>query len=93
MGGGDEAVRDHRVWWTGLVSSVAYAPHVPRSATMTPTDEAPLAGLVAAIGPNTSLGATPNLPGGTSDWRAWLFVLLAFALLGEVASRRQRALP
>ncbi|MEA2763549.1 MAG: hypothetical protein QOD47_2833 [Gemmatimonadaceae bacterium] len=90
MGGGDGAVRDHRVWWTGLVSSVAYAPHMPRSATMTPTDEAPLAGLVAAIGSNASTVRTSSLADNTSGSAAWLFVLLAIALVGEVLSRRVR---
>jgi hypothetical protein len=90
MGGGDGAVRDHRIWWTGLVSSVAYAPRVPRAATSTPTDEAPMVGLVAAIGPATSMAAMSNLAGSPSDWAAWLFVLLTLALVGEVASRRLR---
>jgi len=90
MGGGDGAVRDHRVWWTGLVSSVAYAPRVPGGAKITPADEAPMVGLVAAIGPRASTAAMSNLAGGQSDWPAWLFLLLALALLGEVASRRLR---
>jgi hypothetical protein len=90
MGGGDGAVRDHRVWWTGLLSSVAYAPRVPRSATITPTDEAPMVGLVAAIGTAASTGAMSSLAGNPSDWAVWLFVLLSLALVGEVASRRLR---
>ena len=90
MGGGDGAVRDHRVWWTGLVSSVAYAPRAPRAATSTPTDEAPMIGLVAAIGPAASIVAMSKLAGSPSEWAAWLFVLLTLALVGEVASRRLR---
>ncbi|MDB4869903.1 MAG: hypothetical protein JWL97_907 [Gemmatimonadales bacterium] len=90
MGGSDGAIRDHRVWWTGLVSSVAYAPRVRRSATITPTDEAPMAGLVTAIGPVASTGAMSRGAGNPSDWTAWLFVLLTLALIGEVASRRLR---
>ena len=93
MGGGDGAVRDHRLWWTGLVSSVAYAPRVPRATATTATDEAPTVGLVAAIGPGTSASAMSNLPGKPSDWIAWLFGLLALALFGEVASRRLRGAP
>src|SRR5207248_4874175 len=42
MGGSDGAVRDHRMWWSGLLSSVAYAPRAPRF-TETQQDEAPLA--------------------------------------------------
>lgn len=90
MGGGDGAVRDHRVWWTGLVSSVAYAPRVPGGAKITPADEAPMVGLVAAIGPRASTAAMSNLSGGQSARPAWLFLLLALALVGEVASRRLR---
>jgi hypothetical protein len=90
IGGGEEGVRDHRMWWTGLVSSVAYAPRVPRAAVVTPTDEAPMIGLVAAIGPPTSTGAIARRSATTSDLAALLFVLLALALIGEVASRRLR---
>jgi hypothetical protein len=90
MEGGEKSVRDHREWWTGLVSSVAYAPRVPRVTTTTSTDEAPLAGLVAAIGPATPAGGISNLTGRASEWIAWLFVLLALALVGELASRRLR---
>ena len=90
MGGGEGAARDHRVWWTGLVSSVAYAPRVPRATATTSTDEAPMIGLVAAIGPSVPAGAMTRLSGKSSDWMAWLFVLLALGLIGEVASRRVR---
>ena len=90
MGGGDGAVRDHRIWWTGLVSNVAHAPRVPRATAVTSTDEAPLAGLVAAIGPRVSTAAIANLSTNTSDPNAWLLVLLVLALLGEVTSRRLR---
>lgn len=90
MGAGDGAVRAHRVWWTGLVSSVAYAPRVPGGAKITLADEAPMVGLVAAIGPRASTAAMSNLSGGQSDRPAWLFLLLVLALVGEVASRRLR---
>jgi hypothetical protein len=90
MEGGEQSVRDHREWWTGLVSSVAYAPRVPRVTTTTATDEAPLTGLVAAIGPAAPEGGMSNPTGRASDWIAWLFVLLALALVGEVTSRRLR---
>lgn len=90
MGGGDGAVGDHRLWWTGVVSSVAHAPGVSRTTVTTPTDQAPLLGLVAAIGPRPSARTTGNVSGKQSSWMAWLFVLLALGLIGEVASRRLR---
>jgi hypothetical protein len=90
MGGADGAVRDHRTWWTALVSSVAYAPRVALEAAATPIDETPMAGLVASIGPATSGSAIANVSGAQSDWIAWLFVLLTLGLVGEIASRRLR---
>jgi hypothetical protein len=90
MRGGEEAVRDHRGWWAGLVSSVAYAPRVPRATLTAETDEAPMIGLVAAIGPSMPAGALSILPTKPSDWIAWVFLLLALGLIGEVASRRVR---
>ena len=90
MSGGDGAVRDHRLWWTRLVSSAAYAPRIPRTTLTTTTDEAPMIGLVASIGPSTLSGAMPHRSGESPDWMAWLFVLLAAGIIGEVASRRLR---
>jgi hypothetical protein len=89
MGGGEGAVPDHRRWWTGLVSSAAYASRIGRATTATAADEAPVVGLVAAIG-SARTGAASNLSGQTSDWTAWLFALLALALIGEITSRRLR---
>lgn len=90
MSGGDGAVRDHRTWWTGVVGSVAYAPRDPRATVITSTDEAPMVGLVAAIGPRSPVGNLASLSGNPSDWMAWLFGLLILALVGEVGSRRLR---
>ena len=90
MSGGEGAVRDHRAWWTGLVSRVAYPPRVAIGTTATSTDDAPMIGLFAAIGPGTPASAMSNLSGKRSDLMAWLFVLLALGLMGEVASRRLR---
>jgi hypothetical protein len=99
-GGGDNAVRDHRQLWTGIVSRVAYAPRIPRPAVteagknghreQAGEDEAPMVGLVATLGPNAQSGAAVNLPGGQSGAMLILFALLALALIGEVASRRLR---
>ncbi len=90
MGGSEGAVRDHRLWWTGLVSRVAHARRVARWTTTTSTDGAPIIGLVGAIGPSTPASGMANLPGKPSDLMAWLFMFLALALIGEVASRRLR---
>ena len=90
MGGGDGAVRDHREWWTGLVSRVAHAPLVTRAADSISTDEAPMIGLVAAIGAVTPAETIARLSGTPSDWATWLLLVLALALTGEVASRRMR---
>jgi hypothetical protein len=93
MGGGEGAVRDHRLWWTGLISSVAYAPRTTRMAFAPATDEAPMTGLVAAIGPGTPAETISKLSRHQSAWMTWLFVLLTLGLFGEVASRRRRGAP
>lgn len=90
MSGGDGAVRDHRLWWTRLVSSVAYAPRLARTASTISTDEAPMIGLVSAIGSVTQGETKSGRSGNRSDPMAWLFVLLTLGLIGEIASRRLR---
>jgi hypothetical protein len=90
MAGGEQAVRDHRLWWTGLVSSVAYSPRVPVTTAVAPTDEAPMIGLVAALGQRASDAAMASRPAARSTWIGLLFLLLAIALVGEIASRRLR---
>ena len=89
MGGSDGAIRDHRMWWNGLLSSVAYAPRVPRTVD-TPQDEAPTASLVASIGPRSEENVSANLGTSRSHWMVWLFILLATGLISEIASRRMR---
>ncbi|MFL5486921.1 MAG: hypothetical protein ACJ8AJ_00410, partial [Gemmatimonadaceae bacterium] len=71
MGGADEAIRDHRLWWTELVSSVAYAPMSTRSPVA--TDDAPLADLIAAVGASAAHGFAGNVPLTQSTWSFWLF--------------------
>jgi len=90
MDGGEGTARDHRMWWTEVVSSVANAPPVPREPRIHSSDEAPVIGLVDAIGSGTQAGSMARLSGDPSDWMAWLFVLLALGLIVEVASRRMR---
>jgi hypothetical protein len=89
MAGGDQAVRDHRVWWTHLVSSVGYSPRIPVTAA-TATDEAPMIGLVAALGRSASAAAIASRPATGSVWVGLLFLLMAIALVAEIASRRLR---
>lgn len=89
MGGGDNSLRDHRAWWAGLVSSVAYAPRkAVRPGFL--ADDAPMAQLAAAIGPRSTGSAVAEGAVNPTHWMAWLFILLLLALLAEVASRRLR---
>jgi hypothetical protein len=90
MTGGDETVRHHRLWWTRLVSSVAYVPRLARTTSTRSTDEAPMIGLVSAIGSVTQGDSKVGRSGNRSDPMAWLFVLLTLGLIGEIASRRLR---
>jgi hypothetical protein len=90
MGGGETSVRDHRVWWTGLVSSVAYARRTSPSGRVFASDDAPVARLVAAIGPRTAGPGVAKNAVNPTHWLVWLFILLSFALIAEVASRRLR---
>ena len=101
MTGGESAVQDHRRWWTGLVSSVAYAPRFPLPTSRLPLsasrfpppasrpDPAPVADLVANIGPAMSVGLMSK-PRTSSDSTALLFAILVASLIAEVASRRLR---
>ncbi|HEY3745688.1 MAG TPA: hypothetical protein VGL17_05565, partial [Gemmatimonadaceae bacterium] len=99
-GGGENAVSEHRQLWTGIVSRVAYAPRIPRPAVseagknghleQAGEDEAPMVGLVAALGPSAQSRAAANLASAQSVLMVLLFALLALALIGEVASRRLR---
>ena len=92
MAGAESSVRDHRDWWTELVSSVAYAPRVALAST-TGIDDAPVADLVSALGLPIALGDALPRGSSLSHWAAWLFALLGFALIAEVASRRLRGEP
>ncbi|HEY4672333.1 MAG TPA: hypothetical protein VIG78_09725, partial [Gemmatimonadaceae bacterium] len=92
MDGGDDGVRAHREWWTDLLSKVVYAPSATRESATPITlggDEAPLADLIASIGPAAS-GRSGSVSAATPKWAAALFMLLALALLTEVTSRRSR---
>jgi hypothetical protein len=88
MSGGDNAPAEHREWWSRLVASVAYAPAVTSVAGS--ADDAPVAGLIDAIGnpSQQSQSALASAAGSISLWL--LFAILSFSLLGEWASRRLR---
>ena len=90
MGGGPNALRDHRTWWTSLISSVAYAPRIQRSAAISTGTSAPVADLVGAIGPAVPDQAVANRGPNRSHWMTWLFAIMSLALIGEIASRRLR---
>lgn len=90
MRGGDGAVRDHRLWWTRLVSSVAYAPRIPLTRRTISTDQAPMAELAVALGPVTPARRSTAFSENRVNWFAATFLLLAFGLAGEVTSRRLR---
>lgn len=89
MSGDENAPADHREWWSRSVAAVAYAKHhrVPTAAV---ADNAPVARLVAALGPASS-GTQASLSTAPRPISPWLlYVILALALLGEWASRRLR---
>jgi hypothetical protein len=97
MTGGDAGLRDHRQWWSGLVSSVAFAPSVSAATTSTDNaihsngaDQAPLAGLVEALGSATPAANAHERGATPSTWLMLLFAVLTFSLVAEVASRRMR---
>ena len=92
MAGGPGSENAHRAWWAGLVSAVAYAPPVghPAIAEVDAAASAPLASLIARIGPahEPPPGVTAS---GPFDSRILLAVMMIL-LLAEWASRRLRGL-
>ena len=88
MSGGANSPAEHREEWTRAVASVAYAPTVRSSALA--TDDAPIAGLVAALGPSSQQRGQ-TLASAAGSISLWLFfAILSLSLLGEWASRRMR---
>ncbi|HJP86943.1 MAG TPA: hypothetical protein VJ852_13195, partial [Gemmatimonadaceae bacterium] len=97
MTGGDSAVAEHRRLWTGLVSDVAYPPHVARrvgrpSSDPPDDDPTPFAALVASIGRLSTAQPTALSAPDRAGWGRLLFAMLAFAMVLEVASRRSRGM-
>lgn len=91
MSGGDGSPAEHREWWTSAVAAVAYAPVAAR-AENSDVDPAPVAGLIAAVGPPSASAPSKlaNVAGAIPLW--WWFALLSFSLLAEWASRRLRGM-
>jgi hypothetical protein len=91
MSGGDDAVRAHRDWWSRLVGAVAYAPLQPVvSEADFARDEAPLAGLHAALGAPVPMASPVESDRDPSRTTRILFVIVVGALLLEWLSRRLR---
>jgi len=81
--------RAHRSWWSGMVSSVAYAPHWSIASNGV-LDPAPLATLVGALGEAAPQSRVRSTRLGNPRLLAALFVLAIVSMLLEVASRRLR---
>jgi hypothetical protein len=92
MAGPDGSVEAHRLWWSAVVASVAYRPAVRILGPDSPHD-APLARMVARLGPGESLPEGPS-PGGSDEPRNrpewWILAIGLAALVSEWASRRLR---
>ena len=99
MEGRDESADEHRRWWDGLVGAVAYAGAAGDSTRVArqsrwPGDAAPVADLVARLGPAStnvapSLATRPDLV--PSAWL--LYIIAVVSLLTEWALRRLRGAP
>jgi hypothetical protein len=89
MQGGEMSPEDHRAWWSRLVSSVAYAPLAPPSASK--GDPAPLASLHATLGPPGGMVGGPTAP--RIPWPHLLFSACLLLLMIEWTSRRLRGAP
>lgn len=93
MGGGDDAPRRHREWWSRVLTSVAYAPSVPdrRGTAPDSTDAAPFVHLVDALGEPQD--ATETLGASTASLPAWMLALAGVLLLFSWGARRLRGAP
>lgn len=87
MLGGESGLAAHRRWWSSAVGAVAPERDLTEASQ---GDGAPLASLIDALGPSTSVsGAKPSTAPSNPLPLAILVVLVA-ALLAETASRRFR---
>ncbi len=93
MTGGENGPGDHRAWWGGLVTAAAFAPLVREPSTPLPAlgDAAPLASLVAALGPPRDAAHAASASRGRPVWvEPIAFALVILSFLAEWASRRLR---
>ncbi|MBA3403566.1 MAG: hypothetical protein H0U13_02610 [Gemmatimonadaceae bacterium] len=89
MGGLNDPVKSYTMWWSGMVSSIAYSART--SWPLIPAAEpAPLAALIAALGTPIVLPAEVSRVLNDSRLLPALFALLMTTLLAEWASRRLR---
>lgn len=90
MQGNSGSLIDHRDWWSGIVSQVAYTERLGQSAAT--MDQAPYADLVSIAGPSsprpTGAKTFSDGPG-----EVFLFLVLFALLLTEWTSRRLRGVP
>ena len=101
MEGADASTADHRRWWNGLVGAVAAATDTSELSARTiatfdglPGDAAPVADLLAQLGP--AMRDDARIPRASRDFwpSAWLLIIIAMtALLTEWALRRLRGAP
>jgi hypothetical protein len=105
MQGTGDAPRQHRVWWSDLVGSVArpmvsgvsLASGAPRTNSTAAAEqsfghgreESPLAATIAALGPPSEATSAAEAASGQRR-SAWLLGLMIVALLAEWSSRRLR---
>ena len=90
MQGGASGAREHRAWWTRLVSAAAgSAPSGPAApATRAADASAPRASLVHQLG--HAVASAPIIPSDPHPLPAWLGALTLILLVAEWASRRAR---
>ncbi len=86
MQGGTDAAAAHRAWWSRMVGSIAATP-IPAVDEAQSAEGAPLARLIGALGPATTVEPSASEP---RRLPAWLFPLLIICLLAEWGSRRWR---
>ncbi|MDB4881369.1 MAG: hypothetical protein JWL95_135, partial [Gemmatimonadetes bacterium] len=86
MLGGSTGLAAHRQWWSNAAGSVA----PDRESSLRATgDAAPLASLIAALGPSSPAGAPSRQPSRDS-MPIILLIIASACLLAEIASRRFR---
>jgi hypothetical protein len=88
--GGAHAPEAERAWWSGVVSAAAYRAASP-IANVANTQAAPLAQLIAALGPPATTPAVAAIAPHGLPW--WLLAVILATIVAEIASRRLRGAP